>query len=140
MEVGDVAALARLEVEDEANWGILDIVTSRPLYSDTTFAMNSLNRKRRDEGLSPVKTVKKVFYMALVAANNESDALVTQFAEITAELGNEKSKKANGARAISVSDRKIEEMQIALLSSRGQVSALQVERAEEHRSAGTLNR
>lgn len=42
-EVEDSEALARLEVDDKAKWGIEELVTSRPLDSDTAVAMNALN-------------------------------------------------------------------------------------------------
>lgn len=59
----DLAALVRLDVDNETNWVIEDLVASRPLDSDKSVAMNALNFKRRDEGLSPVKTFKDFIYI-----------------------------------------------------------------------------
>lgn len=70
-KVDDLAAIARLEVEELENWGIEELFTSRPLDSETTFAMNALNCKRRNGGLSPVSTVRDVIDMALAATNTD---------------------------------------------------------------------
>lgn len=69
--VDGLAALARLEVEEKTNWGIENLLESHPLDSETTFAMNALNRKRRDEGLIPLETFNDVIIMALAAVKTD---------------------------------------------------------------------
>lgn len=86
--------------------------------------MNALNSKRLEEGLSQKKTVKEVINLALEAVNIDAGASETQIVEITAELDNEKSMTGDGARAIELSYRKIEETRIALVSSRDKVSLI----------------